>query len=56
MARRFVVRCRPEEMQELKEEVRLVMIRKLMEIEQRTEDLSDEDVEEMEVLLGVTPA
>jgi len=56
MARRFVVRCRPEDMQELKEEVRLTVIRKLMEIEQRTDDLDEEAIEEMEVLLGVTPA
>ncbi len=56
LARRFVVRCRPEDMEDLKEEVRIAVIRKLMEIEQRTEELSEEDIAEMEVLLGVTPA
>lgn len=56
MARRFVVRCRPEDLPDLKEEVRLAVIRKLMEIEQRTEELDEDDIAEMEVLLGVTPA
>ncbi len=56
MARRFVVRCRPEDMPDLKEEVRIAVIRKLMEIEQRTEELDEDDITEMEVLLGVTPA
>ena len=56
LARRFVVRCRPEDMEDLKEEVRLAVIRTLMEIEQRTEELSEDDIAEMEVLLGVTPA
>ena len=56
MARRFVVRCRPEDLSEAKEEVRLAVIRKLMEIEQRTEELDEDDITEMEVLLGVTPA
>ena len=53
---RFVVRVRPEDMEELKEEVRITLIRKLMELEQRTEDLDEDDIREMEVLLGVTPA
>jgi len=56
MARRFVVRCSPDDMQELKEEVRIAVIRKLMEIEQRTEALDEDEIAEMEVLLGVTPA
>ncbi len=56
MARRFVVRCRPEDLPDLKEEVRLAVIRKLMEIEQRTEELDEDDITELEVLLGVTPA
>ena len=56
LARRFVVRCRPEDMEDLNEAVRIAVIRKLMEIEQRTEDLSEEDIAEMEVLLGVTPS
>ncbi len=56
LARRFVVRVRPDDMAELKEEVRIAVIRKLMELEQRTEDLDEDDIEEMEVLLGVTPA
>ncbi len=56
MARRFVVRCRPEDVAELKEEVRIAVIRKLMEIEQRTEELDEDDITEMEVLLGVTPS
>ena len=56
LARRFVVRVRPDDMADLKEEVRIAVIRKLMELEQRTEDLDEDDIEEMEVLLGVTPA
>ncbi len=56
MARRFVVRCRPEDVAELKEEVRIALIRKLMELEQRTEELDEEEIAEMEVLLGITPA
>jgi hypothetical protein len=56
LARRFVVRVRPEDMAEIKEEVRLALIRKLMELEQKTEDLDEDEIQEMEVLLGVTPA
>ncbi len=56
LARRFVVRVRPEDMAEIKEEVRIALIRKLMELEQKTEDLDEDEIEEMEVLLGVTPA
>ncbi len=56
LARRFVVRVRPEDMADLKEEVRIALIRKMMELEQRTEDLDEDEIEEMEVLLGVTPA
>ncbi|MDP7114147.1 MAG: hypothetical protein QGH45_19405, partial [Myxococcota bacterium] len=56
LARRFVVRVRPEDMAEIKEEVRIALIRKLMELEQKTEELDEDEIQEMEVLLGVTPA
>jgi predicted transcriptional regulator len=56
LARRFIVRVRPEDAKELKDELRAILVEKLMEIEQRGEHLEEEELEDFEVLIGLTPA
>ncbi len=56
LARGFVARVRPEEAEDLVDDLRAAMVRTLMEYEMRAEGLSDDEVEEMEVLIGAAPA
>lgn len=56
LARGFVVRCRPEDAAELRDELRAAVVQVLMGFERRADDLLDDQVQEMEVLLGLTPA
>ena len=56
LARRFIVRVRPEDAQELKDELRAVMVEKLMEIEQRGEHLEEDALVDFEILIGLTPS
>ncbi len=55
MARGYLVRCRPEDVAELKDELRAAMVKTLMTFERRADDLRDDQIREMEVLLGLTP-
>jgi predicted DNA-binding transcriptional regulator len=56
LARGFVARVRPEDQEDLADDLRAAMVRTLMEYERRAEGLEDEEVAEMEVLIGLSPS
>jgi len=56
MARGFVARIRAEDCTELTDDLRIAVVRTLMEYEQRAADLDDEDIKPMEVLVGLAPS
>ncbi len=55
MARGFLARVRPEDREDLNDDIRAAIVRTLMEYEMRADGLDDDDVSEMEVLVGVAP-
>lgn len=55
LARGYIVRCRPEDAAELRDDLRGAVVQVLMNFERRADDLRDDQVQEMEVLLGLTP-
>ncbi len=56
MARGFVARVRPEDREDLNDDLRAAVVRTLMEYEMRADGLDDDEISEMEVLVGVAPA
>jgi predicted transcriptional regulator len=56
LARGFVARVRPDDQEDLADDLRAAMVRTLMEYERRAEGLEDEEVAEMEVLIGLSPS
>jgi predicted transcriptional regulator len=55
LARGFVARVRPEDAEELVDDLRAAMVRTLMEYERRAGGLEDHEAQEMEILVGVAP-
>jgi predicted transcriptional regulator len=56
MARGFVARLRPEDREDFNDDIRAAIVRTLMEYEMRADGLADDDVTEMEILVGVAPS
>tara|TARA_Y100001968_G_C19242714_1_gene660285 strand:+ start:153 stop:842 length:690 start_codon:yes stop_codon:yes gene_type:complete len=56
LARGFVARVRAEDCTELNEDLRIAIVRTLMEYEQRADGLPDEAIRPMEVLVGLAPS
>jgi len=56
MARGFVARVRPEDRNDLNDDIRAALVRTLMEYEQRADGLNDDEVAEMELLVGLAPS
>ena len=56
LARGFVARVRPEDREDLIDDLRAAMVRTLMEYEMRAEGLEADEVSEMEILVGAAPA
>ena len=56
LARGFVARVRPDEREDLIDDLRAAMVRTLMEYEMRAEGLEGDEVTEMEILVGAAPA
>jgi len=56
MARGFIARVRAEDCTELNEDLRIAVVRTLMEYEQRAEGVDDDEIKPMEVLVGLAPS
>lgn len=56
MARGFVARVRPEDREDLNDDLRAAIVRTLMEYEMRADGLDGDEISEMEILVGVAPA
>jgi len=56
MARGFIARVRPQDMEDLNDDIRAAIVRTLMEYEMRSDGLEDQDVKEMEILVGLAPS
>ncbi|MCP4873680.1 MAG: hypothetical protein GY898_33760 [Proteobacteria bacterium] len=56
MARGFVARLRPEDREDFNDDIRAAIVRTLMEYEMRADGLADDDIAEMEILVGVAPS
>lgn len=56
MARGFVARIRPQDREDLNDDIRAAIVRTLMEYEMRADGMDDSDISEMEVLVGVAPS
>jgi predicted transcriptional regulator len=56
MARGFVARVRAEDCTELNEDLRIAIVRTLMEYERRADGADDESIQPMEVLVGLAPS
>ena len=56
MARGFIARVRAEDCTELNEDLRIAVVRTLMEYEQRADGLDDDEITPMEVLVGLAPS
>jgi predicted transcriptional regulator len=56
LARGFIARVRPEDREDLVDDLRAAMVRVLMEYETRAEGLDDDDIAEMEVLVAAAPS
>jgi hypothetical protein len=51
-----VARLRPEDREDFNDDIRAAIVRTLMEYEMRADGLADDDVTEMEILVGVAPS
>ena len=56
IARGFVVRVRSEDMEDFADDVRAAAVRLLMEYEARAEGASDDQLEDVELLVGLAPS
>ena len=56
LARGFVARVRPEDMEDLRDDLRAALVRTLMDYEQRAEGLEGDEIQEAEILIGMAPA